>query len=248
MELTGLYHPGNGTMRVAGFMSGSGSNLRRIIEHGRRIKVEQGREPYEVVVIFSNNSRSNAEAIGREHNIPVVLNDADSSVRGKFDAKTIRMLRPFDIDVAAYAGYMLKASGRLVGAFFGVNVHPACLSTMCEDGVTRKYVGDKAVRKAILAGEKELRATTHIVAPRVDYGKILMISQALPVSLPDGFDAKNDELVKRVVDEHQSRLKEVGDWVIFPKTLEYIADGRFSQDSAGNLYFDGQPIPNGLRL
>ena len=47
---------------------------------------------------------------------------------------------------------------------------------------------------------------------------------------------------------YRDQLKEIGDWIIFPRTLEYIADGRFAQDDEGRLYFDNERIPNGLRI
>ena len=53
MTLKELYHPESGRMRVAGLISGSGSNLRKIIENGRRLEAEEGRSPYKVVVILS---------------------------------------------------------------------------------------------------------------------------------------------------------------------------------------------------
>ena len=116
------------------------------------------------------------------------------------------------------------------------------------DGNKRKYTGDHAVRDAILAGEKQLRASTHIIEQQVDYGRILMVSQPLAVTLPEDFDANNKDQIDSISDEHQNRLKEVGDWVIFPRTLEYLANGRYSQDEQGLLYFDNEPIPQGLRL
>lgn len=75
-----------------------------------------------------------------------------------------------------------------------------------------------------------------------------MVSSPLTITLPEDFDAENKDQVKTIANQHQNRLKEVGDWVIFPKTLEYIADGRYSQDEQGNLYFDGTPVPQGVRL
>ena len=155
-------------------------------------------------------------------------------------------LEPFNIDVAAYAGYMSIATAPLINGFLGVNIHPADLSIM--DGNKRKYTGDHAVRDAILAGEKQLRASTHIIEQQVDYGRILMVSQPLAVTLPEDFDANNKDQIDSISDEHQNRLKEVGDWVIFPRTLEYLANGRYSQDEQGLLYFDNEPIPQGLRL
>ncbi len=258
MALKELYNPESGIMRVAGFMSGSGSNLRKIIEHGRKREAEEGRTPCQVVVIFSENPKSNAKKIGNDYGIPVVLRDLepfceergkprrDLSVRAEFDEGTVKALKPFSVDVTAYAGYMSIATDPLINAFLGVNVHPADLSIM--NGSKRKYTGDHAVRDAIVAGERQLRASTHIIEPKVDYGRILMISALLPVNLPQGFDPNNKDQVKAVSDEHQNRLKEKGDWVVFPRTLEYIADGRYSQDSEGRLYFDNKPIPQGVKL
>lgn len=258
MALKELYHPESGRMRVVGLMSGSGSNLRRIIDHGRAIEEKLGRSPYEVVAIFSDNAMSNANKIGREYGIPVIVRDLntfykdrgkprrDLSVRAEFDEGTVKALKPFNINVAAYAGYMSIATSVLINSFLGVNVHPADLSIM--DGDKRRYTGDHAVRDAILAGEKQLRATTHVIEQQVDYGRILMISPPLEVYLPEGFNVNDKDQVNSASDAHQNRLKEIGDWIVFPRTLEYLADGKYSQDERGNLYFEDKHIPQGLRL
>lgn len=120
--------------------------------------------------------------------------------------------------------------------------------TIVDEHGKRKYRGDKAVRKAILAGERELRATTHLITEEVDGGPVLMVSAPLSVELPPHFYPCDSELVTMVAEQHQARLKEVGDWVIFPRTLQYLAGGRFAKDEAGLLHFDGRPIPNGVRL
>ncbi len=263
MTLKQLYIPREGEkMRIAGFMSGSGTNMIRILEHGEMMQNKDGFSPYKVVVIFSDNLKSKAEEIGKKYKIPVKINDISEfykargltstrykdspQTRIEFDEATVGALKDFEIDVAAYAGYMLKATKHLVNAFFGVNVHPADLSIMA-DG-KRKYTGDNAVRDAILAGEKQLRATTHVLEERVDYGRILMISPPIDVVLPEGFNANDKEQVKSVSNEHQNLLKEAGDWRIFPKTLEFLADGRYSQNDKGNIHFDGNPIPFGKKL
>ena len=81
MALKELYHPESGRMRIAGFISGGGSNLVKIIEHGIQIESEEGRSPYQVVVIFSENPESNAEKIGKEFGIPVVVKDLSEFYR-----------------------------------------------------------------------------------------------------------------------------------------------------------------------
>jgi len=43
-------------------------------------------------------------------------------------------------------------------------------------------------------------------------------------------------------------LKKVGDWNIFPLTLELLSAGRFESDKKGMLYFDSQPMPYGFKI
>ena len=50
-----------------------------------------------------------------------------------------------------------------------------------------------------------------------------------------------------VADEHQERLKEAGDWKIFPRTIEMIARGRFALGDKNRVYVDGRPVPNGYK-
>ncbi|MCW3979394.1 MAG: formyltransferase family protein, partial [Candidatus Bathyarchaeota archaeon] len=130
------------------------------------------------------------------------------------------------------------------------NVHPADLSIM--DDEERKYVGIHVVRDTILAGETEIRASTHVVREKVDHGEILVISEPVHVKLPEGatLDAleQDKKLLAKVVDEHQDLLKERGDWVIYPLTLQMIAEGRFALDGEGNIYLDGELAPRGFRL
>jgi len=258
MKLKPLHNPSQGTLKVAALMSGSGSNLRKILEKQEELKNKKGGVVYKVMVIFSDTFDSKACEIGKDFDIPVVTRDlrgfyvhrgkprSDLRVREEFDRETIRALAPFEAKVAAYAGYMNIATKPLVEAYLGVNVHPADLSIEVEG--KRKYVGAHVVRDAILAGEPSIRSTTHIIEPLVDGGRLLMISSPLPVVLENSFNSNNTDVVRSVADFHQENLKKVGDWVIFPKTLQYIAEGRYAQDDEGKLFFDDQPIPKGLKL
>ena len=260
-----LFDPSKQPMRVACFMSGSGTNVRRIIEHQKKLELEKGKSPYEVVLIFTDNPESNAERIAKEYQIPFLLNDIkkfygnrslkDMKVREEYDRKTLELIKPYEIDLIALAGYAWVLTKPLVSNYLIVNVHPADLSVKDENG-KRKYVGLHHVpaMKAILAGEKFLHSSTHLVTENLDAGEILLISKPLKVKLPDGIgleDLKkpeNRELLKKIAEEHQNKLKEVGDWKIFPLTLQWIAEGRFEMDEKRNVYLDGKLIRNGYRL
>lgn len=260
-----LFDPRKQPMRVACFMSGSGTNVRRIIEHQKKLEEENGKSPYEVVLIFTDNPESNAERIAKEYGISFLLNDIkkfyeerdlkDMKVREEYDRKTLELIKPYNIDLIALAGYAWFLTKPLVSNYLIVNVHPADLSVVDEKG-KRKYVGLYHVpsMKAILSGEKFLHSSTHLVTEDLDAGEILLISKPLRVQLPEGISLEdlkkpeNKELLKKIAEEHQNKLKEVGDWKIFPLTLQWIAEGKFEVDEKRNVYFDGKLIKNGYRL
>jgi hypothetical protein len=110
-------------------------------------------------------------------------------------------------------------------------------------------VGDHAVLDAIEAGETVLRSSTVWTDQGVDTGPLLMVSDPLYVKLPEPLESllKDRERLNQVAQEHQQRLKEIGDWKIFPITLEMIARGRFALDQDNRVYVDDQPLPDGFR-
>jgi len=257
MNLIPLHNPMAGPMRIAAFMSGSGSNLEKILEHEKDLENELGQSPYKVVVIFSDNPRSKAVSISAKYDLPVLTRSIRAfyesknqpkenlNLRVEFDSRTVKSLRPFAATVIAYAGYMSIVTKPLIDAYLGVNVHPADLSLLDAFG-KRKYTGAKAVMNAVYDGQREIRSTTHLVEEEVDCGKILMISP--PVKIGVGRGSRDFGVLFPMIKQYQEKLKQTGDWVIFPLTLQYIAEGRYAKDLDGNLYFDRKPIPFGIRL
>jgi folate-dependent phosphoribosylglycinamide formyltransferase PurN len=266
-----IYTPkGGGKMRVACFVSGSGTNARRIIE--RSLRKGSG---FSVELIFtdvrddrlnrSGEKTCRARDITEEYGIAYECKDIrdfyrskgqrshrDLSLRPEFDERVVNRVSLHDIDLVVLAGYMSITTEPLLMEFDGrmLNVHPADLSIV-ENG-ERKYVGIHVVRDAILAGERELRATTHVVREKVDHGEILVISEPVPVQLPEGVGIEalkeDDAALDRLVEEHQERLKERGDWVIYPMTVQMISEGRFALDGEGGVFLDGRRLERGHRL
>jgi len=258
MALKPLHDPRDGALKVVGLMSGSGTNLRKILEHQEKLREKEGRYLYQVAAIFSDNAASNAVELGKDFDLPVIIHDlaafykkrggarSDMRLRDEFDKLTVRMLSVFEARVAAYAGYMSLATRPLINAFIGVNVHPADLSI--EEKGKRKWIGGHAVSDQIAGGEKFLRASTHLIEPECDLGKLFMISKPVQVEIFLGADLKNPADLKKVADFNQDRLKANGDWVIFPKTIEEIARGNFQAGEKGEFFYKNKPIPKGLRL
>lgn len=249
-------------MRVAAFMSGSGTNITKLTERQKALKAEEGVSPYEVIFIFSDRSdgKSAGERIALENGIPYFSYDIRMfhtinsvkrtartpeglKARQQYDRVAQTLVRAFEIDVIALGGYMSYITLNRC-----VNVHPADLSICSSDG-RRKYVGDNAVYDAIMAGEKTIKASTLWTDEGVDSGPLLMVSEPISVELPDTLErlANDPQGLLSTVDAHQERLKEAGDWKIFPRTIEMIARGRFGFDEKNRVYVDGIPVPEGYR-
>ena len=249
-------------MRVAAFMSGTGTNIRRLLEYQKRLQRHEGTSPFEVVFIFSDRSdgKCQGETIAHEYGLPYISYDirAFHALRGvkrtvltpeglkarkQFDQVAKTLTKAFDIDLIALGGYMSYITLKRC-----VNVHPADLSILTPEGM-RKYTGDHAVRDAITAGEKELRASTLLTDEGVDTGPLLMVSAPVRVHLPRPLKELlgHPNELQKVVNEHQDKLKEMGDWKIFPRTVELIARGRFGLDENNRVYLDGMPVPRGYR-
>ena len=256
-------------MRVACFISGSGTNAKKIIERS-----QQFGSSYRVELIFTDvkdetfdreeKKACRALDIAKEYGIAYECVDImdfyrshghaskkDLSLRPDFDKQIVAVIEKHRIDLIALAGYMSITTRPLLDRYDGriINVHPADL-TILEDG-ERKYIGIHTVRDAILSGEREIRATTHVVRERVDNGEILVLSKPVTVILPEGVTfnklREDKKLLKTVVEEHQDRLKREGDWVIYPFTVQMIGEGKFALEN-GIVYFDSHPIPRGIIL
>ncbi|KIX14567.1 formyltransferase family protein [Dethiosulfatarculus sandiegensis] len=241
-------------LRVAAFMSGSGSNIRRLLERKSPF--------YHIKFIFSDRADGacQGEKIAHEYGLPYFSFDIRRfhEIRGlkrslahpeglkarhEYDQVAKALLKAFEIDVIALGGYMSFTT--LTG---GINVHPADLSLVSESG-ERRFVGDDAVLDAIKAGQTELRSSTLWIDQGVDSGPLLMVSDPLPVKLPCPLAEllQNPPKLRRVADEHQEELKKAGDWVVLPLTLELMGQGRLQIGQDNLVYFDGLPKPEGVR-
>ncbi len=230
-----VYTTKNEPMRIAAFMSGFGSNLRKILETQNKLGEEC---PFGVVLVFSDvkdEERCNARKIAEEFGIEYYCNDIkdyyasrgrdrkDMGVRKEYDTETAKLLRKSRIDAVAMCGYRSITTGEIFRNFLTVNVHPADLRIPGTNG-KKLYAGCKGagcVRKAVESGRREMRATTHLVTEDVDGGPILTVSE--PVMIDEKL---SDEA-------NLERLKELGDLKIYPETIKKLAEGSYWADENG---------------
>lgn len=185
-------------MRVAVFVSGSGSNLQAIIDASI--------PSIEIALVFSNNPDAFALKRAENHSIPtLVVNHRDFKSREEFEGEILKHLEPLGIELIVLAGFMRILSPVLVRAYANrmINLHPALLPS---------FPGIHAARQAIEAGVKFTGCTVHFVDEGVDSGPIIL--QAV-VPVEDGDD--EDSLLQKIhAEEHR----------IYPEAIRLISEGK----------------------
>lgn len=279
-----------GRIPTAILMSGTGSNARKLLEY---LPPDQSTPHYEMRLIVSDNPGSNYRKIADEYGVEGLLNDIyefcgvphpdrgltpedrkklrEPKRREQFDRSTDRILYRYGVQLLALAGYDWVIAPFLCRKYIVLNVHPGDLRVRDSSG-RRRYIGLGWIptAKAILAGERVVHSTTHLVTAELDGGPIARVSQGVPVDLPAGTAPKNilpagvelrdvirrqgrgndSAFVSTLLVTHskqvQERLKEFGDWIEFPRTLNQVAglmrSNRLGRDTSGKLLLDGGPV------
>ena len=242
-----LYTPGKGPMRIAAFMSGTGSNLRKILEMEKKMQ-NLGKSVSEIVMIFSDTPNSNAGEIAAENGISYYSRDIreyyrsrgagssrkDMKIREEYDRETVKLLKRHKIDVVILCGYMSLVSGEICDRYVTLNVHPADLRILDANG-KRAFagcIGAACIKKVVSGGYRETRASTHVVTKDVDNGPVLMVSDPIKLEFKEG------ENLNEFARKHQQVLKEKGDWKIYPETVKRVGLGRFWIDEEKNFAID----------
>ena len=246
-----LFNYSSDKLRIAGLISGSGKSLISIIERQKELETKSTCH-FEVVGLFSDNPNSKANEISKKYNIPVFVNDikafyrerktkiTDRSVREAFDQKTADFLKTLNPDIVVFAGYIWAITKPILKAFQSINCHPADLSV--ENQGHRSYAGAHGVRDALLAGEKMLHSSLHVVTQEIDHGPIMLISEPVVVENDSpGFDLQARSIkYLRLLNEKSRHLCAMG--------VEKISENIFTIDSKGELFYNQNPIPKGYRL
>ncbi|MBE6358769.1 MAG: DUF2062 domain-containing protein [Lentisphaerae bacterium] len=178
--------------------------------------------------------------------------DRRRQLRDQWSEKVWEILQKYRCDFAVFAGFMPLTN--LAEKLPCLNVHPGDL-TVEKDG-QRIYAGlhYKPVERAILNGEKYLRSSVILVQSfagkkDVDAGPILGISAPVAVELlghlPEELaeaeksrcGAPVNDILRECAKASVDKLKTAGDHVVLPKVVELFAQGRFGENSSGELCF-----------
>lgn len=203
----------NSKAKIAVLISGSGSNLKALID--AKLDVEIG-------LVLSNKPNVKGLDRAKENNIPCsVISHKDFNSRESFDQALAARLLCFEPDLVVLAGFMRILTPEFVTKFLGrlVNIHPSLLP---------KYRGLHTHQRAIDAGDKFGGATIHYVTAELDGGPAI-VQAKVPITENDS----TETLAKRVLSvEHK----------LYPLAVKWIIEKRvcFKNDE---VLLDGKLLP-----
>ncbi len=151
---------GYNKIRTAVFISGTGSNLKSLIEFSKKKK-----SPISIELIFSNNSKAKGLKYAEIYNIKKkILNFKNNNLS---EYKLLSALKKNNIEMICLAGFMKILSKNFIKKFKGkiLNIHPSLLP---------KYKGLNTHERALKNREKYSGCTVHFVNSRLDSGKIIL--------------------------------------------------------------------------
>lgn len=195
-------------LKLAVLVSGGGTNLQAIIDGIDNETITNAT----INVVISNNKNAYALERARKHNIDAVaLSPKDFESRELFNEALYKELVNREIDLIVLAGCLVVIPEKIIKTFENriINIHPSLIPSFCGTG----YYGLKVHEKALERGVKVSGATVHFVDEGTDTGPIIN-QKAVYVEEGD-----TPEILQR-------RIMEQAEWVIMPKAIDDIANGR----------------------
>ena len=190
-------------LRLAVLVSGGGTNLQAIIDAIDKKKITNA----EISVVISNNPGAYALERAKTHGIDALcVSPKNYENRAAFNQALLETLQSYKPDLVVLAGCLVVIPEIMVKAFPNkiINIHPALIPAFCGTG----YYGLKVHEAVLKRGAKVTGATVHFVDEGTDTG---------PIILQKAGDTP--EILQR-------RVMEEAEWVIMPKAIDLIANGR----------------------
>ena len=171
--------------KTAVFISGTGSNLKSLIQFSRTSK-----SPISINFVISNNSKAKGLNYAKIYKIKKkVLSFKNKNLS---ENKLLSILKINNIEMICLAGFMEILSVNFIKKFKGkiLNIHPSLLP---------KYKGLNTHKRALNNKEKYSGCTVHFVNARLDSGKIIM-QKKVKISKKE---TENSLAKKILVQEHK---------------------------------------------
>ena len=197
-------------LKVAVCVSGGGTNLQAIID-----AVESGViTNTEISVVISNNKNAYALERAKNHNIEgICISPKDYETRAEFNKAFLEKLDSYEVDLVVLAGFLVVIPPEMIAKYRNriINVHPSLIPSFCGTG----FYGLKVHEGALERGVKVTGATVHFVDEGTDTG---------PIILQKAVYIENGDTAEVL----QKRVMEQAEWIILPKAIDLIANGKVS--------------------
>jgi phosphoribosylglycinamide formyltransferase-1 len=185
---------GTKKLKCAVFISGTGSNLKSLIQFSKKKN-----SPISIELIISDNPKAKGLKFGKIFKISKkVFNYKNKIIAEK---KIISEINNKKIKLICLAGFMRILSKNFIKRFKGkiLNIHPSLLP---------KYKGLNTHQRAISNNEKYSGCTVHVVNSRLDAGKIIL-QKKVKISK---FDTAKSLAKKVLIQEHK----------LYPKAIRKV--------------------------
>lgn len=197
-------------LKIAVCVSGGGTNLQAILD-----AIDNGTiTNAEVKVVISNNKSAYALERAKNHGIEnLCISPKDYPSREAFNETFLEKLDSYEVDLVVLAGFLVVIPPKMIETYRNriINIHPSLIPSFCGTG----YYGLKVHKGVLSRGVKVTGATVHFVDEGTDTGPIIL-QKAVEVEQDD-----TPEILQR-------RVMEQAEWIIMPKAIDLIANGRVS--------------------
>lgn len=195
-------------LKITVMVSGGGTNLQAIMDAIDNGKITNTK----IVQVISNNPNAYALTRAKEHGVPAVcISPKNFDTREQFNEALLSAVEKSEADLIVLAGFLVVIPPAMIEKYRNriVNIHPSLIPSFCGTG----YYGLKVHEGVLGRGVKVTGATVHFVDEGTDTGPIIL-QKAVEVEEGD-----TPEVLQR-------RVMEQAEWVILPKAIDLIANGK----------------------
>ena len=197
-------------LKVAVLVSGGGTNLQAILDAIDNGIITNAK----VEVVISNNKNAYALERAKNHGIEALcISPKDYETRDAFNAAFLEKLDSYKPDLIVLAGFLVVIPKQMIEKYRNriINIHPSLIPSFCGTG----YYGLKVHEGVLSRGVKVTGATVHFVDEGTDTG---------PIILQKAVEVEQDDTPESL----QRRVMEQAEWIIMPKAIDLIANGKVS--------------------
>ena len=185
---------GSSKIKTAVFISGTGSNLKNLIQFSFLNK-----SPIKINLIVSNNKKAKGLNFADKYKIKKKIYEFNN--KKKSENLILKQLKINKISLICLAGFMKILSPNFIKKFRGIilNIHPSLLP---------KYKGLNTHERVIQNKEKYSGCTVHYVNSKLDSGKIILQTK-VKISKKDTSSSLKKKILKQ---EH----------LLYPKAINKV--------------------------